>query len=162
MTQPGRCGIKGPVHLWKPGGDDVDFEAPPIIKLQLSLPASRPDPPSASAAFCRSLFETVSGRSSHWMWFMRTLSSGHIVHRRQPFLLPPTLKHSHSAEQASDRGSAHTDVAQAVVWMKSSVWFVRAKKCTASKAQEDLWCHSLIPACGKCSEIFLAFFFPFV
>lgn len=70
-------------------GDDVDFEAPPIIKLQLSLPASRPDPPSASAAFCRSLFEAVSGRSSHWMWFMRTLSSRHIVHRRQPFLLPP-------------------------------------------------------------------------
>lgn len=61
---------------------------------------------------------------------MRTLSSGHIVHRRQPFLLPPTLKHSHSAEQASGRGSAHTDVAQAAVWMKSSVWFVFAKKCT--------------------------------
>lgn len=78
MTQPGGCGIKGSVHLWKPRGDDVDFEAPLIIKLQLSLPASRPDPPSASAAFCRSLFETVSRRSSHWdVIHENTLFSAH-------------------------------------------------------------------------------------
>lgn len=78
-----------PVETW---GFGDDFEMLLVIKLQLSLPASRPAPPSASAAFCRSPFESVSGRSSR----------GDVIHESICFLAHHSPQTSLSALARSE------------------------------------------------------------
>lgn len=88
----------------------VDFETPPVIKLQLSLSASHSDSPSISAALCQCLFETVSGkvqsrRCDLWEHCLPCAPFAAQI----PLLafILSHFKHSHSAEWARGGLGSH-------------------------------------------------------
>lgn len=98
------CTSRSPARAGKGCGPSVcgvDFETPPVIKLQLSLSASHSDSPSISAALCQCLFETVGGkvqsrRCDSWEHCLPcTLFTAQIP--LLTFILSH-FKHSHSAE----------------------------------------------------------------
>lgn len=116
--------------MWKSVGD-VDFEAPQVIKLQLSLSASHPDSPSISAVFCQSLFETVSGRYSY----------GDVIHENTVFLAHHSPHRSFFSFNIhtllSEReGAQLTQMLHKLQFSLNRVCFVRAKKCTRTATEK--------------------------